>query len=191
MLIFLLEWRIWTLLLPTNHKHTRSCTWQLEICSQLFSDWSCTSYQSRSCWCWWSFWSGQSSCRTPSPPPRRKVSQTGVSLCPSAGRDGGPGAGCGCGGFLSLVTSSPVQRQHLSELRAGLQPPSLTCWFNMQRYFTSGNNKTHLVFLERSHCASRSVFPWWVKKRRKLRWVIFFLWTVCVAASWRGIQTLC
>lgn len=89
---------------PTKQEH---CNTTLHLTASKW--WSWTSYQSKSCWCWWSFWSGQSWRHTPSPPPLKKVNQTEVSLCPLVGRDGGPSAGCGCGGFLSPVTSFPVQ----------------------------------------------------------------------------------
>lgn len=92
--------------------------------SQLSPAWRQMSHLSRSCCCWWSFWSGLSSCRTPCPPPLRKVNLTEGSLCPLAGRDGGPDGGCGCGGFLSRATSSPVQHRHNLRSSVGQQPRS-------------------------------------------------------------------
>lgn len=174
-----------------------------------------TPYQ-RSCWCWWSFWSGLSSCRTPSPP-LKKVNQTKASLCPLVGRDGGPDEGCGCGGFLSPVTSSPVQSNichscrrdstpawqnclqkfinnsfkpiissHLSQMKPLLLKKTDSTCRNLSPV-SSSNEKTHFIFLERSHCAWGCLFSWWMRMRR-IRWVII-LCAVDVAAFWRGAYT--
>lgn len=68
-----------------------------------------TSYQSRSCWCWWCVWSDPSWRHTLCPPPLTQASLTAATFCPLAGRDGGSDVGYGFEGFLSLGTSFPVQ----------------------------------------------------------------------------------
>lgn len=103
--------------------------------SQLSPAWRQMSHLSRSCCCWWSFWSGLSSCRTPCPPPLRKVNLTEGSLCPLAGRDGGPDGGCGCGGFLSRGTSSPVQHRHPSDPQLDNSPDPLHLCGRRQKVF--------------------------------------------------------
>lgn len=180
----------------------------LSLYSQLSPAWRQMSHLSRSCCCWLSFWSGLSSCRTPCPPPLRKVNLTEGSLCPLAGRDGGPDVGCGCGGFLSRATSSPVQHRHPSDPQLDNSPDPLHLCGGRQKgfrflphaYFQTTDSTCKNQNAERLTSYSwngpivlHGVFfsPWWVKRRRKSQVKCFiYPCDADVAALQCAVQTL-
>lgn len=176
--------------------------------SQLSPAWRQMSHLSRSCCCWWSFWSGLSSCRTPCPPPLRKVNLTEGSLCPLAGRDGGPNGGCGCGGFLSRATSSPVQHRHPSDPQLDNSPDPLHLCGRRQKVFAFSpilisrqlprqakirmqKDLPRILGMVPLCFTACFLCPWWVKRRRESQVKCFiYPCDADVAALQCDVQTL-
>ena len=88
--------------------------------------------------------------------------------------------------FLFRVTSVRATGRDMLWF-SGSTPPLISIFFLITWNYLldsthSSNNMTHLIFLERSHCASQSVFLWWREKRRKI--CSFF----CGLSLWQNID---